>query len=181
MLAAFLFAAETAESSDTLRLDAPITGAADLGADPTLASPPDGAPLPITAPSTDEPSGNEAPDRIYPADPQSIPATVLAALEQAAEEPLEVELSRLLDALQFGFGESSIQVEPTLRPYAFRLAGRMNVRGGSFRVRVGAYDEALARQRAESLRRLFEAAGVVPGRLQFSPRSGAPGLTAEAS
>ncbi len=162
LVTALLFAAD-ADGEERVRLDAPVAGAAHLQAAP-VATPPEEPAVPRT---------------VYAAEPEPIPAGVLAALEQSAEEPLETELARLLDALQYGFGESSVEVEPTLRPYAFRLAGRLNVRGGAFRIRVGAYDGALARQRAETLARLFEAAGVAPGRLQFQPRTGAPGLAVE--
>jgi hypothetical protein len=119
------------------------------------------------------------PDIVFPDEPEPIPSGVLTALEQATEESLDVEMTRLLDALQHGFGERSVQVEPTLRPYAFRLAGRLNVRAASFRVRVAAPDPALAEARAATLRRLFEAAGVAPGRLQIAARRGAPALLAE--
>ncbi|HLT47048.1 MAG TPA: hypothetical protein VK002_07455 [Rubricoccaceae bacterium] len=133
----------------------------------------------VARPATDRPAASAAPDVVFADDPEPIPSGVLTALEQAAEEPLEVELARLLDALQHGFGERSVQVEPTLRPYAFRLAGRLNVRSVSFLVRVSAPDPALAEARAATLRNLFEAAGVAPGRLTIVPRRGAPVLLAE--
>ena len=92
---------------------------------------------------------------------------------------LDVELSRLLDAIQQGFGESSIQIAPTLRPYAYRLAGRMNIRPGAYRIRVAAPSRNLAEARAQVLGRLFESAGVVSSRLTFVPRSGIHSLTAD--
>lgn len=131
--------------------------------------------------SSPEPEGaaGALPVAVFSDDPMPIPTGVLTALEQAAEEPLEAELTRLLDALQHGFGEQSVQVEPTLRPYAFRLAGRLNVRMDSFRVIAGAPDPALAEARAATLRNLFATAGVAPGRLTIVARRGAPGLRAE--
>ena len=116
---------------------------------------------------------------IFTADSAPLPASVITALEQASEEPLDVELSRLLDAIQQGFGESSIQIAPTLRPYAYRLAGRMNIRPGAYRVRVAAPSESLAQARAEVLARLFESAGVLSSRLTFVPRSGIHSLTSD--
>ncbi len=116
---------------------------------------------------------------VFDAESFPIPASVITALERAAEEPLDVELYRLLDAIQQGFGESSIQIAPTLRPYAYRLAGRMNIRPGAYRVRVAAPSEELAIARAEVLGRLFESAGVVSSRLTFVPRTGIHSLTAD--
>lgn len=118
---------------------------------------------------------------VFAAEPRAIPSGMITSLEQAAEEPLDVELSRLLDAIQQGFGESSAQIAPTLRPYAYRLAGRMNIRQGAFRIRVAAPNEDLAVARAEVLARLFESAGVASNRLTFMPRSGIHSLTAEAA
>ncbi len=115
----------------------------------------------------------------YDAEPHAIRAGAITALEQAAEEPLDVELSRLLDAIQQGFGETSVQVAPALRPYAYRLAGRMNIRPGAYRVRVAAPNEGLAIARAEVLARLFETAGVVSSRLTFVPRTGMHSLMAD--
>lgn len=116
---------------------------------------------------------------VFAAESNPIPSGIIMALEQAAEEPLEVELNRLLDAIQQGFGESSIQIAPSLRPYAFRLAGRMNIRPGAFRVRVASPREDLAIARAEVLGRLFESAGVVSSRITFVPRTGIHSLTAD--
>jgi hypothetical protein len=157
-------ALEAAEREAPLALDGPSSLEGPPGAAAALAAPRPPAP---------------APGAVYPDEPEPIPAGLLAVLEQAAEEPLDVELARLLEALLHGFGESSVQVEPTLRPYAFRLAGRLNVRGGAYVVRVAAPDPALAEARAETLGRLFEAAGVVPGRLRVVARRGVPALTAE--
>jgi hypothetical protein len=142
---------------------------------------PAGAAEAATLPVADAAAPEDLPEAVFPDEPEPIPSGVLTALERASEEPLDVELARLLDALQYGFGERSVQVEPTLRPYAFRLAGRLDVRTAAFRVRVAAPDPALAEARAATLRRLFEAAGVAPGRLQFAARRGAPALLAEPS
>jgi hypothetical protein len=158
LVAALAFEATAPEPP--LALDAPAVAAMQ-------AAVPEAAPAP------------SAPEAVFAAEPEPIPTALLTALEQAAEEPLDVELARFLDALQYGFGASSAQVEPTLRPYAFRLAGRLNVRGGSFVVRVAAPDLALAEARAEALRRLLDAAGVVPGHLRVATARGAPTLTAE--
>ncbi|MDX1419318.1 MAG: hypothetical protein R3181_05075 [Rubricoccaceae bacterium] len=139
----------------------------------------DAAVLTVGASEASPEDAAEAPQAVFLDDPDPIPASVLTALERAAEEPFETELTRLLDALQYGFGERSVQVEPTLRPYAFRLAGRLNVRTGSFRVIAGAPDPALAEARAATLRNLFATAGVAPGRLTVVARAGAPALRAE--
>ena len=132
---------------------------------------------PVAVVPVEEPSSS-APAAVFPDDPEPIPADLLTSLELAAEEPLDVELDRFLDALHHGFGVSSARVEPTLRPYAFRLAGRLNVRGATYLVRVIAPDAALADARTDALRRLFDAAGVVPGRLRLEAERGAPALTA---
>jgi hypothetical protein len=134
---------------------------------------------PVSAAPRDAHASRATFDVVFTDEPEPIPSGMLTALERAAEEPLDVELARLLDALQYGFGERSVRVEPTLRPYAFRLAGRLNVRPVPFRVRVAAPDPALAEARAGTLRNLFEAAGVAPGRLAFVARRGAPALLAE--
>ncbi|MDX1438754.1 MAG: hypothetical protein R3284_02520 [Rubricoccaceae bacterium] len=115
--------------------------------------------------------------RVFTADPYPISAAMLTSLEQASEEPLNVELGRLMEAVQQGFGESSAQIEPTLRPYAFRLAGRLNIRLESYRIHVSAPIEELAYARAESLSHLFEAAGVLSNRLTFTPRTGIHNLS----
>ncbi len=127
--------------------------------------------------TADSPTGRNS--AVFAAESHPIPSGMITALEQAAEEPLDVELSRLLDAIQRGFGESSAQIAPTLRPYAYRLAGRMNIRPGAFRIRVAAPNEELAVARTEVLARLFESAGVASNRLTFMPRSGIHSLTAE--
>ena len=152
-----------------LQLDVP----AEQTADQEMGSGPGGGFMP-EAPA-------EAPNNaaVFTAESSPLPASVITALEQASEEPLDVELSRLLDAIQQGFGESSIQIAPTLRPYAYRLAGRMNIRPGAYRVRVAAPSESLAEARAQVLAHLFETAGVVSSRLTFAPRSGIHSLTAE--
>ena len=169
-----LFMALALESNRTadesqLQLDVP----AERTADQEIGSAPDEgvmAEAPAEAPHT---------AAIFTAESAPLPASVITALEQASEEPLDVELSRLLDAIQQGFGESSIQIAPTLRPYAYRLAGRMNIRPGAYRIRVAAPSRNLAEARAEVLGRLFESAGVVSSRLTFVPRSGIHSLTAD--
>ncbi|NNF59411.1 MAG: hypothetical protein HKN04_14340 [Rhodothermaceae bacterium] len=164
LLATLTFAVSNADAP-SLALDAPP--------DPVAAAR-------LDATTTRSPQRTEAgSDAVYAAEPNAIPTGVLTALEQASEEPIEVEFNRLLDAIQHGFGESSVQIEPTLRPYAARIAGRLNVRPVSFTVRVAAPDRALAQARARALGRLFDAMGVVSSRLSFTPRAGAPGLSAE--
>ena len=112
----------------------------------------------------------------YPAEPQPIPAGVLTAIEEAGDGPLEPELSQLLAAVQTGFGERSAQIEPTLRPYLFRIVGRLSVRTDTVRIAATAPDLDLARARAATLRRTLDVAGVSPTRVQIGAGTGAHAL-----
>lgn len=170
---ALVFEANRRADGSQLQLDIPAEQAAEQSSPPTPGADQSDGRHPETATETTRRRG------VFDAESHPISSGVITALEQAAEEPLDVELSRLLDAIQQGFGESSIQVAPTLRPYAYRLAGRMNIRPGAYRVRVAAPSEELAIARAEVLGRLFEAAGVVTSRLTFVPRTGIHSLTAD--
>ena len=130
-------------------------------------------PEPIEPLPLEEPTHTSA----FDTEPQRIPNDLVIDLELAAEETIDVELDRYFEAVLHGFGESSAQIEPTLPTYAARLAGRLNAQSVSYHIEVTAPDSALAAARAESLRRLFEAKGVVSERLLFTAERGAPGLT----
>ena len=112
----------------------------------------------------------------FPADPAPIPVDLLTRLEEASDEPLDVELSRLLDAIQHGFGQRSTQLEPTLRSYVYRMASRFEWNPDAFRVAVTAPDPGLASARAALLERLFEDA-VAAGRLEVGTGVGPHALT----
>lgn len=156
-----------------LQLDIPAEQASEQTSQSDPSAGQGGGLLPLAA---TEAAGDRV---LFDAESHPISTGVITALEQAAEEPLDVELNRLLEAIQQGFGESSIQIAPSLRPYAYRLAGRMNIRPGAYRVRVAAPSEELANARAEVLGRLFELAGVVNRRLTFVPGMGIHSLTAD--
>ena len=102
---------------------------------------------------------------------------MLTRVEDAASEPLEIELGHLLDAIQTGFGERSAQLEPTLRPYVFRIAGRLSVRTETFRIAATAPDLALANARALTLRRLLDMAGVTASRVAIGTGVGPHSLS----
>ena len=114
---------------------------------------------------------------MFPSEAKPIPTAMITRLEDASEEPLEVELGLLLEAVQIGFSERSAQIEPTLRPYLFRIAGRLSVRTDSFRIAATAPDATLARARAATLRRLFDRAGVLEPRVILGAGSGPHALT----
>ena len=116
------------------------------------------------------------PSASFPADPAPIPVDLLTRLEEASDEPLDVELSRLLDAIQHGFGQRSAQLEPTLRSYVYRMASRFEWNPDSFRVAVTAPEPDLAAARAALLKRLFEDA-VAAGRLEVGTGAGPHALT----
>lgn len=117
-----------------------------------------------------------APAASFDAEPAAIPTALLTRLEAASDGPLEQELALLLEAIQTGFGTSSVQLEPTLRAYAYRMASRFVWNPDTFQVDVRAPDEALASARAATLVRLFEAA-VDDGRLDVRPGVGPHSLT----
>lgn len=113
----------------------------------------------------------------FPAEPQPVPARVLTDIEAAGNGPLEPELTLLLAAIQTGFDRQSAQIEPTLRPYLFRIAGRLSVRTDIIRIAVTAPDIDLAHARAATLRRTLDVAGVSPTRVQIGAGTGAHALT----
>ncbi len=102
----------------------------------------------------------------FPADPSPIPVDLLTRLEEAGDQPLDIELSRLLDAIQFGFGRRSARLDPTLRSYVYRMASRFEWNPESYRVAVTAPDPELAAARGALLEQLFSDA-IAAGRLQI--------------
>ena len=112
----------------------------------------------------------------FTAEPTAIPVELLTRLEEASDEALYVELARLLEAMQFGFGRRSAQLEPTLRSYVYRMGSRFEWNPDTFRVAVTAPDPALATTRAALLERLFEDA-VAAGRLDVGTGVGPHALT----
>jgi hypothetical protein len=151
--------------------DRPRVEAAPAPADTEGAAAPDAAEPALTPPPA--PSVSPAD---FSADPAPIPVDLLTRLEEASSEPLAVELSRLLDAIQHGFGRRSAQLEPTLRSYVYRMASRFEWNPDSFRVAVTAPDPDLAAARAVLLERLFEDA-VAAGRLDVGTGVGPHALT----
>lgn len=155
--------------------DRPRVEAAPAPADTAEAPTPDAdAPAPpADSDAAPEPTASPAD---FSADPAPIPVDLLTRLEKASDEPLDVELSRLLDAIQHGFGRRSAQLEPTLRSYVYRMASRFEWNPDSFRVAVTAPDPDLAAARAALLERLFEDA-VAAGRLDVGTGVGPHALT----
>lgn len=115
-------------------------------------------------------------DTAFTADPSPIPVDLLTRLEEASAEPLDIELTRLLDAIQHGFGRRSVQLEPTLRSYVYRMASRFEWNPDTFRVAVTAPDGDLAAARGATLERLFDDA-IASGRLQVGTGVGPDALT----
>lgn len=134
--------------------------------------------LPEAALAGDAPDGERdaTVSTAYPADPVSIPATLLTRLEAASDAPLATELSLLLQAIQSGFGASSAQLEPTLRSYAYRMSSRFEWNPDAYQIAVTAPDAALAEARAAMLNRLFQNA-VSSGRLQIRAAVGPHALS----
>ena len=149
----------------------------------TAAPTPDAAPVQI-APPVETASADAAPDPTplaatpasFPAEPASIPIELITELEASSDQPLEVELARLLDAIQHGFGTGSVRLEPTLRSYVYRMSSRFEWNPDSYRVAVTAPSDALADARGALLRDLF-ADAVASGRLQISAGTGPHALT----
>ena len=112
----------------------------------------------------------------FGADPAPIPVDLLTRLEDASQEPLDVELSRLLDAVQHGFGRRSAVLEPTLGSYVSRMSSRFERTPDTFRVAVTAPDPDLAAARGALLERLFKDAAAA-GRLQVGTGVGPHALT----
>ena len=117
-----------------------------------------------------------APTPSFGSDPAPIPVDLITRLEDASEEPLDVELARLLDAVQHGFGGRSAVLEPTLRSYVYRMSSRFEWNPDTFRVAVTAPDPDLAAARGELLEHVFEGA-VAQGRLQVGTGVGPHALT----
>ena len=115
-------------------------------------------------------------DAAFTAEPSPIPVDLLTRLEAASDQPLEVELGHLLDAVQHGFGRRSAHLEPTLRSYVYRMSSRFEWNPDSFRVAVTAPDGGLAAARGATLERLFDDA-VASGRLQVGTGVGPHALT----
>ncbi|WP_412062679.1 hypothetical protein [Rubrivirga sp. IMCC45206] len=133
----------------------------------------------VAAPPVAETAAAPAPERApatFSAEPTPIPVELITRLEAASEEPLDVELSRLLDAMQHGFGRRGAVLEPTLRSYVYRMASRFEWNPDAFRVAVTAPDPALATARGALLERLFEDA-VAAGRLTVGTGVGPHALT----
>lgn len=135
------------------------------------------APPDLTVPvETVDSAPPAAPAAAFDAEPAPIPTALLTRLEAASDGSLEEEFTILLEAIQISFGSSSVQLEPTLRSYAYRMASRFVWNPDTFQVDVQAPDEALAAARAATLVRLFEAA-VDDGRLAVRPGVGPHSLT----
>ena len=145
---------------------------AETAADATAETPPAGA----TAEASTAAATADAPSAAYTADPAPIPVDLITRLEEASEEPLDVELSRLLDAIQHGFDRRSVALEPTLRSYVYRMSSRFEWNPDTFRVAVTAPDAALAQARTATLTHLFEDAAA-SGRLQVRPGVGPHALS----
>ena len=139
---------------------------AAAGPEPAAAATP--AAPPAAAPSR--------PAAVFSAEPAPIPIDLLTRLEDAGEEPLGVELTRLLDAVQHGFGQRSVQLDPTLRSYVYRMSSRFEWTPDTFRVAVTAPDPDLATARGVLLERLFSGA-TATGRLQVGTGVGPHALT----
>ncbi len=128
------------------------------------------------APPPEPPAVATAVPASFPAEPVPIPVELLTQLEAASEQPLDVELTRLLDAIQYGFGTRSARLEPTLRSYVYRMSSRFEWNPGSFRVAVSAPTADLAEARSALLADLFPDA-VAAGRLRLATTVGPHTLT----
>lgn len=122
------------------------------------------------------PQAESAAPASFPAEPLPIPTDLLTDLEAAGDLPLDVELARLLDAIQYGFGSESVQLEPTLRSYVYRMASRFEFNPGTFRIAVTAPKAELAEARSAVLGQLFDGA-VASGKLKFASGLGPHALS----
>ena len=164
-LAAVLLEDAPVEAVPVAEPDAGLEAPPAEAAEADVAETSDEAPLePATAPSS------------FAAEPSPIPVELLTRLEEASDQPLEVELTRLLDATQHGFGRRSARLEPTLRSYVYRMASRFEWNPATFRVAVTAPDPDLAAARGALLEQLF-AEAVEAGRLDIGTGVGPHGLT----
>lgn len=136
----------------------------------TLAAP--GPPVP-EAIAAAEPEASPA---FFPAEPAPIPVDLLTQLEAASDQPLEVELGRLLEAIQEGLGTQSARLEPTLRSYVYRMTARFEWNPHTYRIAVTAPDARLAEARKALLDQLF-ADAVASGRLRVGTGIGPHALT----
>ncbi|MEM1054526.1 MAG: hypothetical protein AAGI52_03290 [Bacteroidota bacterium] len=164
--------------------DAPVEyepAASSESAEPSTAmlpSAPSGPPAIPTAAMADSTSVSlDSLLAAYPTEPQPIPAAMLTQIEDAGTGPLPIEMGQLLTAIQTGFGDRSAQIEPTLRPYVFRIAGRLSVRSDTLRIAATAPDLDLARARAATLRRTLDVAGVSGTRVVIGAGVGPHALT----
>lgn len=147
----------------------PTAAPTEIPADPS----PEAAPLPEPAPEAVAPAATPAD---FPAAAVPIPVDLLTELEAASSETLDVELSRLLAAIQHGFGTQSARLEPTLRSYVYRMAARFEWNPDTYRVAVTAPDARLAEARKALLEGLFEEA-IASGRLDVGTGTGPHALT----
>ena len=175
-----------------LLLAAGVVSSASNSDDPTDVFSPveplaDAAPLPTTSASDDTSlTGEDTPDTeqtaasqipaLFPAEPSPVPQGLITDIEAASGQPLQVELGRLLGAIQEGFGRESVQLAPELRAYVFRMGSRFDWNPDTFRVAVTAPTADLAEARATTLRRLFESA-TGSERLQIRSGTGPHSLT----
>ncbi|HYE95726.1 MAG TPA: hypothetical protein VD962_05920 [Rubricoccaceae bacterium] len=162
----------------TLLVALTFEAAGEVEAPPDLSAPSVAEAAPALDSALLEGAIPEADPALFPTEPAEIPSEALTALEQAADSSALVEMQHFLRVVNTGFGGRSVQIAPGLHGYAFRLAGRLNVRPGTFLIRVSARDGGLAEARAETLRRLFRRAGVRDGALRISSAAGPPGIEA---
>lgn len=113
----------------------------------------------------------------FVAEPVALPSGTLTRLEAAGSGTIEDEMDAFFAAVQTGFGDRSVELEPSLRPYLMRLVGRLGVRGDGFVVRATAPDVELAAARAASLTRIFATAGVADDQITFDAGVGPDALT----
>lgn len=130
-----------------------------------------GTTLAVSASADDagEPEPEPAPS--YGAEAGVVPTSLITRLEAASDGPLAAELDLLLDAVQIGFGERSVQLDPTLRTYAYRTSSRFVWEPDTFTITVQAPEADLAEARAATLSRLFETA-IDEGQLAIEPAVG---------
>ena len=124
----------------------------------------DVSPPPASAPAEPAAPALAAP-ATFSAEPSPIPVDLITRLEEAGDQEFDVELSRLLDAVQHGFGRRSARLEPTLQAYVYRTSSRFLFDADRHRVAVTAPDAPLAAARAALLEQLF-ADAVAEGKLE---------------
>lgn len=139
-----------------------------------LSTPTGAAPTPAASAPTE--ASEAAPAASFTAEPRPIPVDLITQLEASTDHPMEVELSSLLGAIQYGFGAESARLEPTLHSYADRMVARFAWTPVDLRVDVTAPTPDLAEARADLLRRLF-AKAVADGRLRVNSGTGPHALT----